>query len=201
METRHLGRASSLFCLSCSLLKSPLVRALYTVNSAPQYLLALSPRKFPVNIISPSPSSVAQSAFVENGSPVLYARAPLRPFLDMICTSRFVHLSVANAHRALTASSPDVVQVQPGKRDYTVYVLDPLEARNITPLAYCASSSTLPLQAGVAIGLGLLSTALGGTDCDLMVTGTVVSDSIQEDRLEVVFALREVRKIVPTSHN
>ena len=47
---------------------------------------------------------------------------------------------------------------------------------------------------GVAIGLGLLSSSLRDNEHNPTVTGTIVSDGIQEDRLEVIFALREVRK-------
>ena len=56
--------------------------------------------------------------------------------------------------------------------------------------------STLPsghAAHGVAIGLGLLSSALSDPECDVKVTGTIVKDGIQEDWLEVVFSLREVR--------
>jgi hypothetical protein len=89
--------------------------------------------------------------------------------------------------------SPDVVQIQPGKKDFTVYVLDPLEARHLAPAMLAGSSSSSSAQPGVAIGLGLLSSALYDGECDVTVAGTVMSDGIQEERLEVVFSLREVR--------
>lgn len=82
--------------------------------------------------------------------------------------------------------------MQPGKRDFTVYALDPLEARNVPPVMHGGFGSSGFAQHGVAIGLGLLSSALYDADCDVTVTGTIVSDGIQEDRLEVVFALRAV---------
>ena len=87
-----------------------------------------------------------------------------------------------------------MVHVQPGKRDFTIYVLDPLEARNIAP-AILAGSGAPSARAphGVAMGLGLLSSALHDPECDVAVTGTIVGDGLQEDRLEVVFSLREVR--------
>lgn len=87
----------------------------------------------------------------------------------------------------MSVPSPDVVHIHPGKKDFTVYVLDPLEARHAAMLA-----SSGPAQAGVAIGLGLLSSALSEYDCDISVAGTIVNDGLTEDRLEVVFALREV---------
>ncbi|KAI0087455.1 hypothetical protein BDY19DRAFT_1058274 [Irpex rosettiformis] len=150
METKQLG-----------------LRALYTINGGPQYILALSPRKFPVTVIRLSSTN-------ESDENVLYGRAMLKPFLEMICTG-----------------SPDVVQIQPGKKDFTVYVLDPLEVRHVSSAALFGSSSAPGSQPGVAIGLGLLSSALYDGDCDVTVAGTIMTDGIQEERLEVVFSLRE----------
>lgn len=80
MESRTLGRtyllvspsATGLISLSFS------VRALYSVNNTP-YILALSTRKFPVTV--PCSQHAAPSA-------PTYGRAPLKPFLDMICRTR-----------------------------------------------------------------------------------------------------------------
>lgn len=38
-----------------------------------------------------------------------------------------------------------------------------------------------------------MSMAMNDPECDMSVTGTVNNDGIQEERLEVIFALREVR--------
>ena len=86
--------------------------------------------------------------------------------------------------------SPELVQVHEGKRDYSVYVLDPLEARSSVPSIPGASGSS---SHGVATGLGLMSVALNDPEIDVNVTGTINNDGIQEERLEVIFALREVR--------
>jgi hypothetical protein len=81
------------------------------------------------------------------------------------------------------------------QRDYSVYVLDPLESEH-TPNPFSLpdssfnSSSSTSAQ-GVAVGLGLLSLALADESTS-PVTGTVVKTNIGEDALEVVFALREV---------
>ncbi|EKM57938.1 uncharacterized protein PHACADRAFT_116411, partial [Phanerochaete carnosa HHB-10118-sp] len=86
-------------------------------------------------------------------------------------------------------TSPELIQVQEGKRDYSVYVLDPLEACSAVP-ALPGNSNNLPH--GVATGLGLMSVALDDPECDVLVTGTITNDGIQEKKLEVIFALREV---------
>ena len=88
-----------------------------------------------------------------------------------------------------SCASPELVQVQEGKRDYSVYVLDPLEARSTVPTLPGSSNSA---PHGVATGLGLMSIALDDPECDISVTGTINTDGIQEERLEVIFALREV---------
>lgn len=76
-----------------------------------------------------------------------------------------------------------------GKRDYSVYVLDPLEARSAMP-TLTGNSNNVPH--GVATGLGLMSVALDDPECDVLVTGTISNDGVQEEKLEVIFALREV---------
>ena len=92
-------------------------------------------------------------------------------------------------------------------RDYSVYVIDPLEAQpppmhdEISAsfqLDPTASSSSAPqaaaLQRGVAVGLGLMSWALLATaDRSVIVVGTFQVDAIGRRSLEVVFSLKEVR--------
>lgn len=89
--------------------------------------------------------------------------------------------------------SPELVEVQEGKRDFTIYVLDPLEARSAIP-SMPGGSNNHPH--GVATGLGLMSLALDDPECDVSVTGTINNDGIQEEKLEVILALREVRSSV-----
>lgn len=126
----------------------------------------------------------------------------LKPFLEMICMGRCVFFCILLPRHFTYLCSPDVVQIQPGKKDFTVYVLDPLEARHISPAVALSPSPSPSSQPGVAIGLGLLSSALYDGDCDVTVAGTIMSDGIQEERLEVVFALREVcaRSILADTH-
>lgn len=161
------------------------VRALYTINGGPQYLLALSPRKFPVTVIRLPSANDADTN-------ILYGRAILKPFLEMICTGRYAAELIHVDNYLTIIHSPDVVQIEPGKKDFTIYVLDPLEARHVSPVLPSGSSPPPNAQPGIAIGLGLLSAALYDGECDTTVAGTILTDTIQEERLEVVFALREV---------
>ena len=108
----------------------------------------------------------------------------------MICRTRYViscyeSFPLSNSQ----STSPELVQVHQGKRDYSVYVLDPLEARAPVPSLPSGSRSSTH---GVATGLGLMSMAMNDPECDISVTGTISTDGIQEERLEVIFALREV---------
>ena len=82
-------------------------------------------------------------------------------------------------------------------RDYSVYVLDPLESgygTNMLINGSSASTSQSPLARGVAMGLGLMSWALSDPDCKITVNGTIMDVPSRGEMLEVVFALREVRQ-------
>ena len=87
-----------------------------------------------------------------------------------------------------------------------MYAIDPLESRESPPAARtfvslthqssieqrgCSSSTP-----GVAVGLGWLSDALRSADPP-SVFGTLMSDGIRDDSLEVIFSLREVRSPFP----
>ncbi|EMD35248.1 hypothetical protein CERSUDRAFT_124622, partial [Gelatoporia subvermispora B] len=123
------------------------------------------------------PSHVAP----QHANLLMYGRAPLGPCLEAIC-------------RASPELLPD------GARDFSVYVLDPLETHPhsntssvVTAQGHPGIRSGAPgtQPQGVAIGLGLMSWALQSPDSDITVTGTLIADGIREDALEVVFALRE----------
>ena len=77
-------------------------------------------------------------------------------------------------------------EVQPsGMRDYSLYVLDPLE--DIMSRTARGSSD------GVAVGMGLLSSILSAQgDTAATVTGTVIQCTSDEVALEVVISLRQV---------
>jgi hypothetical protein len=98
------------------------------------------------------------------------------------------------------ATSPELVQDT--TRDFSVYVLDPLEliaspAPIDVPRSSAASQPT-PNQTGsrprgVAVGLGLMSWALNADESDSTpVTGTLIEAGAMT-QLEVVFLLREAR--------
>jgi hypothetical protein len=114
----------------------------------------------------------------------LYANVCLKTCLDTICRS-----------------SPELTQ--DSSRDFSLYVLDPLESNsapapvNISNAGPDASANNPPSSKeqprGVAVGLGLMSWALSADDSDEMtVVGTLVKQSNGQDALEVIFALREV---------
>ena len=115
----------------------------------------------------------------------LYANVCLKTCLDTICRS-----------------SPELTQDI--SRDFSLYVLDPLESNsapapvNISSADSDASlnnpSSSMEQTRGVAVGLGLMSWALSADDSDpITVVGTLVKQSNGQEALEVIFALREVR--------
>ncbi|KAF8995511.1 hypothetical protein BDQ17DRAFT_1545218 [Cyathus striatus] len=154
-------------------LTAPL-RVLYTINSSPQYILARSLSSFPIFPVPPqSPSEFP-----------IYATVSLRKCLDTICRS-----------------SPELLQDT--SRDFSVYVLDPLESNsapapvNISNSNQAASSSnnapnTTEQSRGVAVGLGLMSWVLQADENDSpTVAGTLIKQGTTQLALEVIFALRE----------
>ncbi|KZT00742.1 uncharacterized protein LAESUDRAFT_816345 [Laetiporus sulphureus 93-53] len=143
------------------------VRALYTINGAPQYILALSHKPVSVSLI-PShliPGATARSSPAFSSDAPIFGRAPLVPCLQAICHS-----------------SPELA---PGSgRDYSVYALDPIESQ-------ARANGSGPIPVNVAIGLGLMSWSLQAANNDMTVIGTFISNGYREDSLEVIFSLRE----------
>ena len=156
------------------------LRVLYTINSSPQYILARSHSQLPVSPI-PDP----QQNDKDDKSRPKYATVSLRACLDTICRS-----------------SPELIQ--DNNRDYSVYVLDPLESSSApAPMNISNSNNSKSKQVaegppeqpcGVAVGLGLMSWALHEND-GMVVTGTRVKMNTGQEALEVIFALREVSHI------
>ena len=153
------------------------LRLLYTINSSPQYILARSHTTVPVTLVPP------EVANEDNIQPI-YGTVLLKTCLNTICRS-----------------SPELIQDY--SRDFSLYVLDPLET-NSAPAPVRISngnrelSSTTPSSSseqprGVAVGLGLMSWALSSDDSEPMtVVGTIVKQGTGQEALEVIFALREV---------
>ncbi|KIM45043.1 hypothetical protein M413DRAFT_17178 [Hebeloma cylindrosporum] len=114
----------------------------------------------------------------------IYANVSLKTCLDTICRS-----------------SPELTQDT--SRDFSLYVLDPLESNSAPPPVNIPNagqdasasnpSSSKEQPRGVAVGLGLMSRALNADDSDGMtVVGTLVKQPNGQQALEVIFALREV---------
>ncbi|KZT19833.1 hypothetical protein NEOLEDRAFT_929006 [Neolentinus lepideus HHB14362 ss-1] len=138
------------------------LRVLYTINSSPQYILARSQRKTTVNLVQR-----AASTSVQDRTAPTYATVALKACVDVICRC-----------------SPELAQFK--SRDFSIYLLDPLEASAST-----SPFAPAPTKQGVAVGMGLLSWAMATEDDeDVQVTGTVISTGHGET-LELVFALRE----------
>lgn len=110
-----------------------------------------------------------------------YATTSLKASLDFICHS-----------------SPELLQHP--ERDFSVYILDPLESHSApapvsisTPSA-STSTACIPTT-GVAVALGLMSSARSPST-DIPVTGTLITLGTGQQALEVIFALREVRLLI-----
>ncbi|KAG8221359.1 hypothetical protein J3R82DRAFT_1531 [Butyriboletus roseoflavus] len=103
-----------------------------------------------------------------------YARTPLKACLAVVFDS-----------------SPELLQ--DSARDFSLYVLDPLEAQPLpTGLAQASHETSSP--PGVAVALGLMSWALESNDStNVFVTGTIIPHASLT--LEVVFALRETKRM------
>lgn len=95
--------------------------------------------------------------------------------------------------------------MQDDTRDFSVYVLDPLESQSTpAPVNIPANASTSHSDSSVAsatdqhpravaVGLGLMSWALLADDGDcISVTGTLLAGGTGQEALQVIFALREV---------
>ncbi|KAJ7076891.1 hypothetical protein B0H15DRAFT_575515 [Mycena belliarum] len=159
--------------MSCD--KLPL-RILYSLNGSPQYILARSPGPVPVHFIPPQGNSGASSSRSTAPPSPSYASASLKTCLNTICRS-----------------SPEIIQDR--TRDFTVYLLDPLET-DCAPAQVHISHSNRPVpdvpEARVAVGLGLMSWALSAEETDaIAVAGTVKVSGIGQKMLEVIFSLRE----------
>ncbi|EJD04353.1 uncharacterized protein FOMMEDRAFT_167557 [Fomitiporia mediterranea MF3/22] len=141
------------------------LRVLYTVNTSPQYILAKAPHGI---------------AFVPTHS----TSSPISP-------PKHGRASIKTCALAICRSSPEL---RPdATKDFSVYVLDPLED--------VASNSRLRQAGGVAVGMGLLSGILSPYMPDTtMVNGTFVACGQTEDALEVVMSLRQVTPSVIHGH-
>lgn len=90
-----------------------------------------------------------------------------------------------NYLRYLGYVSPELLQDP--SRDFSLYVLDPLEAHPVPSTV----ATNEPSPRGVAVALGLMSWALESAEsATVHVTGTILPGFTA---VEVVFALREVR--------
>lgn len=137
------------------------------------YILARSPVPVSVTLINNEASGLQS-----------YGLVPFKACLEAMCRS-----------------SPELMQDM--SKDYSVYVLDPLESSTApAPLDISNSISRSTDSAGnaaaeqpraVAVGMGLMSQALTMEEQDpLTVVGTLGKQGSGQDAIEVIVALREV---------
>ncbi|KAF9460750.1 hypothetical protein BDZ94DRAFT_1311261 [Collybia nuda] len=175
------------------------LRILYTINSSPQYILARSHSPIIATIIPRnSDSSHCNRSVNAPGSSKLEpscATTSLKACLDTICRS-----------------SPELVQ--DFSRDFSVYVLDPLESNSAPAPVHISNASPSPSSQGshttngpinnqprgVAVGLGLMSWALLADEADsAAVAGTLITLPTGKEALEIIFALRETATMQKSS--
>jgi hypothetical protein len=115
-------------------------------------------------------------------------------FIPSSSTHAYGSTSLKHCLHTICMSSPELIQDT--SRDFSVYVLDPLESNSAPAPVQISNSSAQAADTGamcgVAVGFGLMSWALRSDDNSIKAVGTVVRSAAQEF-LEVVFALREVR--------
>ncbi|KAJ7497020.1 hypothetical protein FB451DRAFT_1209741 [Mycena latifolia] len=157
--------------------KLPL-RILYSLNGSPQYILARSQGVVPVEFIPSRGNGGASSSHSSAPPSPCYASASLKTCLNTICRS-----------------SPEIIQDR--TRDFTVYLLDPLES-DCAPaqvnISHPLSTPSVPdaPEARVAVALGLMSWALSTDETDGMsVAGTLKVSGVGQEMLEIIFSLRE----------
>ncbi|KAK0212477.1 hypothetical protein DFS33DRAFT_1281731 [Desarmillaria ectypa] len=153
------------------------LRVLYTVNNSPQYILARSPYPVTVSLLRPTDG--------QHSSGIGYASVSLKACIETLCTT-----------------SPELLQSD--NRDFSIYVLDPLESESapgpVNIPSEAEGSKTAEGQVrGVAVGLGLMSWALAAEDEEALVNGTLTRTGSGQEALEVVFALRETTRIEKAS--
>ncbi|KAI5890354.1 uncharacterized protein SCHCODRAFT_02690320 [Schizophyllum commune H4-8] len=131
------------------------------------YTINANPQYILARTLRPVEVSILPDAPDGPSSPqARYATAQLKPCLDAVCRS-----------------SPELLQDK--SRDFSVYLLDPLES------SFVATKQGLGFDRGVAVGLGLLSTA--NEIADTPVTGTVVRLPTNQEAVEIILSFTETR--------
>ncbi|KZW02928.1 hypothetical protein EXIGLDRAFT_829048 [Exidia glandulosa HHB12029] len=154
------------------------IKIVYTINPSPHPIVARY-KRVPTTVIS-LPDALNAASNVE------YGKVRLRDCLHAVCQA-----------------SPELIADQ--KRDYTVYVLDPLEQAE-TPFA--SSSKTEPKMSptwGAPVGMGLMSWCLssdGDDDAEpVFVLGKLITHPISGQMVEVYVSLQETRAQTQQKHN
>ncbi|KAF9528471.1 hypothetical protein CPB83DRAFT_854206 [Crepidotus variabilis] len=164
------------------------LRVLYSINGT-QYILARSFVPVPYTLVQYQ--EIAQHHDLSGGLPhsARYGSVSLKICLDTICRS-----------------SPELAQ--DSSRDFSLYVLDPLESNSAPALMNIPDAAGEPSCAvsaeeqarGVAVGYGLMSWAMTSEETEgIMANGTLIKQPTGQEALEIVFALRETKP--STSNN
>lgn len=142
------------------------LRILYTVNGSP-YILARSLTPVEITLFPSTPTSSRASGSI---FPKQYGMVSLKTCLE-----------------TLRRSSPDLMQG--GAQNLSLYALDPLEAAE-----QYEQASTSTIQLGLPVAIGSLSWAMAAEESrDVPVHGTLVTQRMGQEALEVVLMLNQVR--------
>jgi hypothetical protein len=133
-----------------------------------------------------------------NSSSYILARSPTPVLVTPVNPSAtqpesYGSVSFKTCLEAICRSSPELVPT--GPRDFSVYVLDPLES-NAAPAPIDitnSAGSSIAQTRGVAVGMGSMSLGLSTEEQEpVTVVGTLSKTGAGQDALEVIIALREV---------
>jgi hypothetical protein len=136
-----------------------------------------------------------------NSSSYILARSPTPVIVTPVNPSAsesepYGSVSFKTCLEAICRSSPELVPT--ASRDFSVYVLDPLES-NAAPAPIDISNSaggSVVQTRGVAVGMGSMSLSLSAEEQEpITVVGTLSKTGAGQDALEVIIALREVNAV------
>lgn len=139
--------------------------------------------------------TINSSSYILARSPAPVLVAPVNP--DAAEPEPYGSVSFKTCLEAICRSSPELVPNS--SRDFSVYVLDPLESNaapapiDISNSSGSSAGSSSAQTRGVAVGMGSMSLALGADEQEpVSVIGTLSKTGAGQDALEVIIALREV---------
>ncbi|EKM80748.1 hypothetical protein AGABI1DRAFT_126795 [Agaricus bisporus var. burnettii JB137-S8] len=139
--------------------------------------------------------TINSSSYILARSPAPVLVTPVNP--DAAELEPYGSVSFKTCLEAICRSSPELVPNS--SRDFSVYVLDPLESNaapapiDISNSSGSSAGSSSAQTRGVAVGMGSMSLALAEDEQEpVSVIGTLSKTGAGQDALEVIIALREI---------